>query len=570
MTNLIGTMHKSDFPYVSVISKNTIEVRIQTPKNQVKSVVVGYNDPYNYNKFDWIELTEQMELKATDDMYDWWVAKLTVDTRRFQYNFKITTSDDQLYYYTEAGLDTSYEVLYQFSLPYSHESEIFTYPDWVDSAIWYQIYPDRFATSDEEKFKKWHLNEVSNEQLYGGNFQGVISKLPYLNELGVNAIYFTPIFKAETSHKYDTVDYFELDPQFGTEQDFQQLIDEAHALGIRVMLDGVFNHSSNNHSHFLDVRKNKQASKYKDWYHIRDFDKLDEVGTRNYQNILAYDAFAYSENMPKLNTQNPEVIEYIFSAVSKWTKMGIDGWRLDVANEVDHNFWKLFKKHVQAINPDIYIVGEIWRDAGTWLRGDEFHAVMNYKYTNSIIDFFFKQKINLEQFKNRNIRATMENITAVNKAAFNVIDSHDTERINNMCEFDFARQMLGTVFLLTQQGTPCIYYGTEVGMTGAQDPDNRRLMPWDQSVWNHELLEFYKQIIDVRKSYPVLGNGGSFKFDPSTDVCMYYKYNENETFAIILNTSGESINVDGNNIIASHLFASGVLAANGYVINKIK
>ncbi len=569
MKNLAGTIHRSDFPYVSVIEKDVIEVRLQTPKGIVDKVTIGYNDPYNYDHNEhskWVELTEPMTKLLHDDLYDWWVVKLKVDTRRFQYHFKIT-SDGETVFLTEAGIADSWEVLYQFNLPYAHESEIFTYPKWASEAIWYQIFPDRFATSDDDSH--WHDGAVSNKEIYGGNIQGIISKLDYLKNLGINSIYFTPIFEAGSSHKYDTIDYFKIDPQFGTDDDFKQLIEVAHSKGIRIMLDGVFNHSSSEHPYFLDVLKNKQDSKYADWYHIRDFDKLDQVYKEDFRNLKAYDSFSYTEYMPKLNTQNPEVIEYLFKAVSKWTEMGIDGWRLDVANEVDHKFWKLFKEHVTAINPEIYIVGEIWRDAYTWLRGDEFHAVMNYKYTNSIIDYFFKQTINLDQFRNRTNRTMMENITAVNKAAFNVFDSHDTMRISNMCDFDTTRQMLGTVFLFTAIGNPCIYYGTEVGLTGWQDPDNRRLMPWQEDKWNKSLYEFYKQIIKIRNEHPILANDGEFEFVES-DVCIIRRYNQDDEYVVIINSEQEDFEYVAINPIYSINYEEKKVLSGGFIIDKIK
>lgn len=568
MSNLAGTIHKSDFPYVSIVSENQIEVRLQTPKSKVTNVEIGYNDPYNYEKHDkWIELVADMALVASDDLYDWWQVILTVDTKRFAYNFKINTTDDGLWYLTEAGLTRDYEVLYQFNLPFSHASEIFTYPKWIDDAIWYQIFPDRFATSNDDSH--WHQGPVTNSQVYGGNIQGIISKLDYLVELGINSIYFTPIFEAGSTHKYDTVDYFKIDSQFGTDEDFQQLINEAHNRGIRIMLDGVFNHSSSEHPYFIDVLQNKQNSQYKEWYHIRDFDKLDQVYKQDFRQLRAYDSFAYTEYMPKLNTQNPEVIKYIFEAVSKWTKMGIDGWRLDVANEVDHQFWKLFKQHVTAINPDIYIVGEIWHDAGTWLRGDEFHAVMNYKYTNSIIDYFFKGKIDLTEFKNRSTRARFENITAVNKAAFNVIDSHDTMRISNMCEFNITNQMLGTVYLMTAEGTPCIYYGTEVGLEGRQDPDNRRLMQWDKAHWNTELLAFYKQILKVRNQYSTLRNDGSFEYIES-HICSYIRATNDEQFIIHINKGDKDFEYKSINNIMSLNYEQSIIKPGGFIIDKVR
>lgn len=565
MSKLAGTIHKSDFPYVSIISSNQIEVRLQTPKAVVSNVNIGYNDPYNYKGLQWIELETAMNKLASDDLYDWWQVILTVDTKRFAYNFKIQTIDDGKWYLTEAGLTRDYEVLYQFNLPYSHCSEIFTYPSWVDDAIWYQIFPDRFATSNDDS--NWHYGPVDNSEIYGGNIQGIISKLDYLKDLGINSIYFTPIFKADSTHKYDTVDYFQIDPQFGSDDDFAQLILEAHKRGIKIMLDGVFNHSSSRHPHFLDVVENGQNSKYKDWYHIRDFDKLDCVYKEDFRELKAYDSFAYTEYMPKLNTQNPEVIEYIFKAVTKWTEMGIDGWRLDVANEVDHKFWKLFKEHVTAINPDIYIVGEIWHDAGTWLRGDEFHAVMNYKYTNAIIDYFFKQKIGLTEFKNRITRASLENITAVNKAAFNVLDSHDTMRISNMTNFNQVAQMLGTVYLFTQQGTPCIYYGTEVGLEGAQDPDNRRLMPWNKQNWNLQLYQFYKQIIKVRNEHPCLRNASGFEFINSS-ICSYRRFTASEEYHVHINMTDQDFKYNAINPLLSCEYVDNTIMPGGFIIDK--
>lgn len=568
MQTLAGTIHKSEHPYVSIVGSNSIEVRLQTPKDVVESVGIGYNDPYNYKVVDqWIELEANMEKYVSDDLYDWWVITLEVDTKRFAYNFKINTKSDGLWFLTEAGITRDFEVLYQFNLPFSHDSEIFTYPQWVNSAIWYQIFPDRFAT-DNPKLD-WHDGEVSNREVYGGNIQGIINKLDYLAKLGINSIYFTPLFKAGSVHKYDTIDYFEIDPQFGTEEDFKDLIDMAHSKGIRIMLDGVFNHTSNEHPHFKDVMEKREHSKYKDWYHVRDYDKLDQVFEEDFRVLKAYDAFSYVEQMPKLNTQNPEVIEYIFKAVTKWTELGIDGWRLDVANEVNHEFWKLFKKHVQAINPDIYIIGEIWHDAITWLRGDEFHAVMNYKYTNAIIDYFFKKKIDLVEFKNRTTRAKMEYTTAVNKAAFNILDSHDTPRIKTVCDEDKVSQMLGTVFLMTQEGSPCIYYGTEVGLAGKQDPDNRRLMPWNENNWDTELLDFYKQIIKARLDHPVLANDGAFKFIEN-DCCQYIKYDDDNEYMVTLNTTNCSIDYKEHNIILAKRFSSGILEKGGFIIDKLK
>ncbi len=565
--NLIGTEHRSDFPYVYNVGGSKINVRLRTPKGEVDKVQVGYNDPYDYKDGQWQEVVMDMQHKLTDDMYDWWEATLDVAAKRFSYNFKIS-HNESVYYFTEAGLSDEWNVGYQFALSYAHESEVFHYPEWIDSAIWYQIFPDRFASSTP--LLQWHDGAVTNEDLYGGNIQGIISKLDYLNELGINAIYFTPIFKADTAHKYDTVDYLQIDPQFGTEEDFIELIEKAHLKGIRIMLDGVFNHMSNKNEVFMDVIKNKESSKYKDWFYINDYNGLEEALSLNhiqFEKKQYYEAFAFSPNMPKLKTQNPDVKQYIFKAVEKWTKLGIDGWRLDVANEVDHQFWKDFNKLVTSINREIYIVGEIWHDSQTWLRGDEFHAVMNYKYTNAMIDFFFRKSIDKQTFENRISRSLMENTELVNKAAFNLFDSHDTERVINMCNHDLDRLRVGLLYMFTQFGSPCIYYGTEIGMHGKQDPDNRRLMQWDDMKWDGELLEFYKELIKLRLTHSVLRNDGEFKFIEHDKLVIYKRYNDNDQITVYINASDQQIDVTcGSNILMSNGYENQVLKGNGFVV----
>ncbi len=575
MRKLTGIEHVSDMPYVFTTSENTIGIKIKTPKEVVCKIDLGYNDPYAYEGEQWIEKVTSMDNNFSDDLYDWWDVEIQVDARRFMYHFKLHTVGGNVYYYTEAGLDDTWEVQYQFNLPFSHAEEVFTYPKWIDNTVWYQIFPERFATSDMSKYEGWHDGDVTNEELYGGNLKGIIAKLDYIKDLGVNAIYFTPIFYADSSHKYDTIDYFKIDPQFGTEDDFKNLIMEAHNRGIRVMLDGVFNHTSKNHPYFQDVVKNKEKSKYKEWFYINEFDNLENtlnLPDSEFSIKNPYNTFAYTPNMPKLNVSNPEARDYILEAAKYWTELGIDGWRLDVANEVVHHFWKDFKKAVTAINDQIYIVGEIWHDSISWLRGDEFHAVMNYKYTNAIIDYFFRKKIDLEKFEGRISRTLMEYTPTINKAAFNLFDSHDTMRVKNMCEFDVARQKLGTVFLFTQMGTPCIYYGTEIGLEGAGDPNNRRLMPWDENKWDHELLDFYKKIIKIRLDHPILANGGDVKFiENSTGICEYKRYSSNEEYTIVLNaTDSVSEYVSEGKVIYAQDYEQGVLNVNGFAIIKNK
>lgn len=220
-----------------------------------------------------------------------------------------------------------------------------------------------------------------------------------------------------------------VDPQFGNNETLEKLVDACHARGIRVLLDAVFNHCGKTFAPFLDVLEHGALSVYADWFHIRKFPLQVEEG------IPTYDTFAFEPTMPKLNTENPEVQEYLLQVAEYWVKeIGIDGWRLDVANEVDHRFWRLFRNRVRAVNPDAYILGEIWHDSMMWLLGDQFDAVMNYPLTYAILDF-----VNTDQLDGNGFANTVGALLAsypqqVNEVAFNLLGSHDTPRLLTLCE----------------------------------------------------------------------------------------------------------------------------------------
>ena len=252
----------------------------------------------------------------------------------------------------------------------------------------------------------------------------------------------------------------EIDPQFGDKATFKRLVDVCHQHGIKVMLDAVFNHSGYYFPPFQDVLKNQEHSKYKDWFHIRDF----PIITKPRPN---YDTFAFTEQMPKLNTENAEVKEYLLNVARYWIEeFDIDGWRLDVANEVDHSFWREFRKTVKSVKPDAYILGEIWHDSMPWLQGDQFDAVMNYPFTQSALDFFAKGTINADVFAQRISHVLHSYPNNVNEVSFNLLGSHDTPRILTIANENKDRLKLLFLFQLTFIGSPCIYYGDEIGMTG--------------------------------------------------------------------------------------------------------
>ena len=478
----------------------TVHLRVRTKKNDVDSVhaIVG-------DKYAWKETKDSVPMRrfTSDDRFDYWEAAVRPPYRRLRYAFHFRQGADSLYlnekeFRTKAPSDS--ENMFEF--PFINPVDVFTPPAWVKDAVFYQIFPERFANGDPsispENAEPWG-GKPTPKNFFGGDLQGVLDHLDYIEKLGVNAIYFTPLFEATTNHKYDTQDYLKVDPHFGTNEKLKELVDACHARGIRVLLDAVFNHAGKTFPPFVDVLEKGAESPYANWFHVREFPLTIKDG------IPTYETFAFEPIMPKLNTENTDVKKYLLEVARYWVEeIGIDGWRLDVANEVDHEFWREFRKTVKAVNPDAYILGEIWHDSMPWLQGDQFDAVMNYPLTNAVLDFFAKGKIDAAAFANRIGKQLASYPQQVNEAAFNLLGSHDTPRLLTLCKEDGHRMRLSALFQLTYPGTPCIYYGDEIGMTGEGDPDCRKCMEWDEEKQDAEMLSFYRSTLALRAKHPAL------------------------------------------------------------------
>ncbi len=412
----------------------------------------------------------------------------------------------------------------------------FATPDWVRDAVFYQIFPERFYNGDKSNDPVGTEPWGSKPKLFnfmGGDLEGVIQKLPYLKDLGINAIYFNPLFEAPTSnHKYDTADYMKIDKSFGDMATFKRMIDKAHSLGIKVVLDAVFNHSGDTHWAFQDAKKNGPQSKYWNWYLIHGFPVVQDPKPN-------YDSWWGFGSLPKFNEYNPEVREHLFSVAEFWAKQGIDGWRLDVPNEIrDMNFWREFRQRVKRVNPDLYIVGEIWGDGSPWLQGDQFDAVMNYPFREQVFNFLVEEKGNVDQFDFGLQGLRNQHPDSVTYTMFNVLGSHDTPRVLTMAKNDVNKVKLSALFQMTYVGTPVIYYGDEIGMKGEMDPDCRGAFPWNPSQWNQDLRTYYQRLIALRKQYPALRRG---------DFRSLMRHNDNKTFAYLREDSRSKLIVVINN-----------------------
>lgn len=542
--------HRPESEYAYLYQKNQMHIRIRTKKDDINTVILHYGDSVIFHE-DSYEQSQEMRKIATDALFDYWQLGVSVRFARIQYLFELHDKEGNTVLYGDRGIvgNTPKNLNFfmnGFKLPYFHEIDRCKVPDWVSKTVWYQIFPERFANGNPELSPKnalpWDSTiSPENFDFFGGDLQGIIDHLDYLQDLGITGLYLCPIFEAPSNHKYDTLDYFEIDRHFGDKKVFRRLVDEAHKRGMKIMLDAVFNHIGYQSPQWQDVLEKGEESVYKDWFHIQEFPVTkDNLGNNR---SLTYHAFAFQGHMPKLNTANPEVKDYLLSIATYWIEeFDIDAWRLDVANEIDHQFWKEFHKAVLAKKPDLYILGEIWHSSQPWLDGDEFHAVMNYPLSESIKDYFLRYSSTTKQFISDINSQSMYYKQQITEAMFNLLDSHDTERILTTANGHIDRVKSALAFLFLQRGTPCIYYGTEIGLAGGHDPDCRRVMSWEPSFYNDDLLQFVKQIIHIRHQVSHLIKQGNVTLrDVAEDVlCLTWK-DGNENITAIFNHSTTAI-----------------------------
>ncbi|MDQ6793826.1 MAG: glycoside hydrolase family 13 protein [Chloroflexota bacterium] len=430
-------------------------------------------------------------------------------------------------------------------------------PDWVRDAVFYQIFPDRFAASDRVRkpgrMESWD-SPPTTYGFKGGDLLGVAERLPYLADLGVTALYLTPVFSSAANHRYHAYDYFHVDPLLGGNDALRELLDDAHGRGMRVILDGVFNHTGRGFWPFHHVLEAGAASPYRNWFYF-DQAALDAgrpvlaypeavgrdgaarndpgpVGTagphdgRASLEQLGYRAWWDLPALPKLNVAEPAVRDYLLSVAEYWIRFGADGWRLDVPSEIDEaTFWPEFRRRVRAVNPEAYLVGEIWSLAPDWLRGDRFDALMNYPLAEAILSFAGAGHLNDELIRSHHeygarvsaldgpaFAARLGEVMtaydpAVTAVQMNLLDSHDSPRFHSMVGGDRTSYRLALLLIAALPGAPCVYYGDEVGIDGGLDPDNRRAFPWREEAWDRDLRSFVRASIALRRDEPALRRG---------------------------------------------------------------
>ncbi len=371
-------------------------------------------------------------------------------------------------------------------------------PGWVPDAVFYQIFPDRFgrgagAWPDE--------GAGATRQMCGGDLDGIRSSLPYIEELGANALYLTPIFTASSYHRYDTEDYFSVAPELGGNAALARLVDAARSRGMRIVLDGVFNHASHRHPHFADVVRRGRASQYWDWFRVHGTAVVERPEPN-------YDCWAGVPSMPEWNHANPEARAYLLSVVRHWIReCGIDGWRLDTTEYLPPDFVREIDRAAKAESPDTYILGEVMGLGTPWFRHDALDGVMHYKLYERMVSFIAEEGWDAARFA-ASVRSIWRSYTeAGNYGSMTLVGSHDKARFVTLCAGNAQKLLLATALVATFPGAPAIYYGDEIGMSGGEDPDNRRCFPWDEATWDRAVLERTRALLALRRRLPVLRTG---------------------------------------------------------------
>lgn len=486
--------HRPMSEYAFALDDTHYIFRLRTGKGEAESVRFYYADRAVMTpKLQFAPLP--MEKFRTDRYFDWYEIRLKTRFERIAYYFELQNGVETLFYYGDcyemAGTPTRADY---FQLPFNHRADRFAAPAWTRDAVVYNIFPDSFAAGKR-------LAPNGAPPCRGGTVRGVTENLDYIASLGFNCIYLNPIFAARSYHRYDTLDYYRIDPHMGAEDDLRDLVRRAHALGIRVILDGVFNHVSSDHPFFRDVLEKGRASRYYScFYALPEMPRLPAAGE-----LPGYTCFSYVADMPKTNTADPFLRQYFCDIGAYWVrKFDVDGWRLDVANELDDGFLRAFRASVKAAKGDALIVGEAWENAAHYLGGDMLDSAMNYDFRRYCRRFFAEQTVDAETFDTNVSTLLLRYNENALFAQLNLLDSHDVSRFLSLCGGKTERMELAVLLQMTFPGMPCVFYGDEKGLCGESEPEYRRPMAWDAS---SPLEEVYRRMIALRKTHPALRYG---------------------------------------------------------------
>ena len=529
--NVSAIYHMPWLEYRHAAPDGRIVIRVRTARGDFDRVVLKTANHYNLSDPFGAGGLYEMALQFRSELFDYYEAIFSVSDPRLKYLFIFYADGGRVYKLDGAGLRIG-----EHSIDDISESFAFSYayppapmPEWARGCVGYQVFPDRFRRegASEEGLEPWSSSRVQSEYRFGGNLSGIRAALPYLKDLGVQMLYTTPIFVSDSAHRYNTFDYYAVDPLLGTLDDFKALCASAHEAGIRVILDGVFNHCGTGFMPFIDAREKREKSEYFDWFFFGDHEPF------------GYRAFGHEPYMPKLNLKNDRCAEYFLQVGAYWMKeCGIDGWRLDVSPEVYPAFWQEYRRMMKQINPESLMIAECWDDSRQWITlSDQFDTTMHYLLSRNIWKRFASGSGTLTEFDAAVNDAAMLYPQRNQDVLWTFLGSHDTQRFLTRAGGDKRRLYAAAFFQFTSMGIPIIYYGDELGMEGGPDPDNRRPMRWDWTEHN-ETRAHFRTLSHLRSQNEALRIGAFHTWKAlKNSLYAYERYTDTQRLLCVLNTA---------------------------------
>ena len=566
--NLAAVFHRPMSEYAFAMDENTYVFRLRAQRGDLKRCTLFYADRAAMTpELDFQRM--EMPLWRSDRLYDWFEGTLKCPFERIAYHFELDDGSETCRYAGDCFEKAPAMIRRSehFQLPYNHRADRLSVPDWTEDAIVYNIFPDSFADGRRALSGRAGEADFQGETCLsrlGGTLNGVRENLDYLRELGFNCLYLNPIFAASSYHKYDTLDYFRIDPTRGTEDDFRALVQEAHRLGMRVLIDGVFNHIGWKHPFFQDVLKRGKSSPYWSWFYaLPEHPRYPDAGE-----LPEYACFSYVPQMPKTDTSCPEMRDYFCKVGAYWVReFDVDGWRLDVANEMDDGFLRAFRKAVKREKPDALVIGEVWENAAHFVNHGLMDGAMNYDFRRFCRQFFAEGSIDAAEFDLRLSGLLTRYPRQMLPAQLNLLDSHDVSRFLTLCGGDRARMEQAVLFQMAFPGMPCVFYGDEKGLEGTSENEYRRPMEFDRP---DELEAVYRRVIALRKEHPALRHGDFRTVLARERLFVCRRDAAEERLTLCWNTGDEAAAVPGfskeNVPLLQKGWNGGLLEGRGYVV----
>jgi len=548
--NLAAIYHRPMSEFAFATSETEYVFRLRTAKNDLKNVKFAFADRATMTPKFTFDI-RNMERVCSNKLYDWYEITIESKFERIGYYFELNDGETVKYYYGDGFYDEwDAERPDYFQLPFNLRADRLNVPEWVKDAVVYNIFPDSFADSARhikgEPSSAYWMGEECRSNL-GGTIKGITENLDYIKDLGFNCVYLNPFFVAASYHKYDLIDYFHVDPTRGTDEDFKEMVEKAHKMGMKVIIDGVFNHTFSGHEFFKDVLNKGKESQYFDCFYDLGSDNPKFPGPGE---MPEYTCFAYVAHMPKTNTANPFLCDYFCKVGAYWVEaFDVDGWRLDVANEVDDWFLRSFRKAVKSVKEEAVVLGEVWENASHYINGLMMEGAMNYDFRRFVRKYVVEGNMDGEDFETAVDGMFMRYPKQSCFAQLNLLDSHDTVRFMTELNGNRNRMKAALALLYMFPGAPCIFYGTETLTEGGYDPFCRQCMDWSltkEGAGFDDVKEHLKRLSAIRKKYRLYE--GTVSIGEESGMLVFKNTNHKNEIVLLINMDSRKHSFGGTTV----------------------